>query len=379
MPIQVTRGSRVPCAVAITADQIGVVHTRAVAVATVVSFALGTHVPKWTASASPLRTQTASVRRSRPTRSPNWARPRVAAAGPSTASDNALRQKARASAGAAAYAINGAEVDTLTTATHSANTTGKPSLNTVPHRAMLRSVAMTTRLVDIDGRVRCDTRESLSATLPAAGRGFRLLRHPDQGGPPGAGARADGPSPRLRTGPVAGPHVPHVLHARQWPPGAAGRRPARAGHGPGRPPVPRHGVPGARGTRRDRRRRRAAAPGRRARAGRAARSRPPYRAGERLLVRAARAVAGVAGVPAARHADLLGAGRPVQAAPGAVPGGVRATRPGAGRLPVRRRRRQPGAHRRHRGGHDRDPAGRTRPRRPPHLPARRRVPGPVGG
>ena len=44
---------------AIIADQIGVVQTSAVAVATVVSFALGTHVPKWTASASPDSTQTA--------------------------------------------------------------------------------------------------------------------------------------------------------------------------------------------------------------------------------------------------------------------------------------------------------------------------------
>ncbi|GIJ53689.1 hypothetical protein Vau01_012050 [Virgisporangium aurantiacum] len=83
----------------------------------------------------------------------------MAAAGPSTASDNALRQNASASAGAAAYAISGADVDTLTTATHNARTTGKPSRDTVPHRAMLHRVAIQTRLVEIEGWVRSDNCE----------------------------------------------------------------------------------------------------------------------------------------------------------------------------------------------------------------------------
>lgn len=125
------------------ADQIGVVLTSAVEVATVVSFALGTQVPKWTASASPDATQTPSVRRSLVISRASCARPVAAASGPSTPIAKAFRQNAMARPGATAYATSGADEDTLSTATHSATIT----LATLPHRAMLLTVVEPTRVV----------------------------------------------------------------------------------------------------------------------------------------------------------------------------------------------------------------------------------------
>src|SRR5262245_33254280 len=106
MPSQVVQGWRAPCAVAISADHTGIVAPSAVAAAAVVSLALGTQVAKCSARNRPAQTHSTTVRRSKPD-----AR-RVAATGPSTPTASALRQKAIASAGAAAKAISGADDDT---------------------------------------------------------------------------------------------------------------------------------------------------------------------------------------------------------------------------------------------------------------------------
>lgn len=102
MPTQVNRDSRRPCANVIRPTHTGWVATSAVAVATVVSFVLGTQVMKCPANASPANTQNRASRRCAPSNARNSARRRSPAAGTSTGSAIALRQNAMANAGAAA-------------------------------------------------------------------------------------------------------------------------------------------------------------------------------------------------------------------------------------------------------------------------------------
>src|SRR6266511_563572 len=103
-PSQVALGTGIPRRRAISAAHTGWVATRAVAVATLVSFALGTHVPKCPARANPASTDNSPARRPSPgrNRSASWWRRPAIATGAMTPTARALRQNAIASAGAAA-------------------------------------------------------------------------------------------------------------------------------------------------------------------------------------------------------------------------------------------------------------------------------------
>jgi hypothetical protein len=123
MPIHTIRDGRRPWPRAISPCQTGCVAPSATASATCVSFALGTQVPKWNASATPASAQL--IRIGHPERrnsARNSVRRRVPATGASRTVDSALRQNAMASAGAAAYAMIGADEEIMTTASDNART-----------------------------------------------------------------------------------------------------------------------------------------------------------------------------------------------------------------------------------------------------------------
>jgi putative hydrolase of the HAD superfamily len=117
------------------------VETRAVDAATVVSFALGTHVAKCAARASPATTQMNPLDRSSPRNSARSSpRRRTAATGARAATASALRQNATANAGAIVNAISGADEETAMTATTSAATVSGPIGRIATHRASKMSV-----------------------------------------------------------------------------------------------------------------------------------------------------------------------------------------------------------------------------------------------
>ncbi|GAA1561930.1 hypothetical protein GCM10009827_099160 [Dactylosporangium maewongense] len=95
-PAHVLAGTRTPRTTEISDVQMGVVLTSATDMATLVSLALGTHVAKCTASSTPDAALT------RIARDRNSSRRAVRATGAIAATPSALRQKAIASAGAAA-------------------------------------------------------------------------------------------------------------------------------------------------------------------------------------------------------------------------------------------------------------------------------------
>ncbi|GAB3869395.1 hypothetical protein GCM10027610_128760 [Dactylosporangium cerinum] len=95
-PAQVLAGTGTPRIALISEVQIGVVLTSATDIATLVSFALGTQVPKWTARQTPDRTLAPR------TFERNSSRRTATATGATATTPSRLRQKAIASAGAAA-------------------------------------------------------------------------------------------------------------------------------------------------------------------------------------------------------------------------------------------------------------------------------------
>ena len=123
MPSQVAPAIGTRRARAISAAHTGWVQTRAVEVAAVVNFTLGTQVPKWTASATPARPHSAAVDRFMARTSGTRT---VAVTGANTPTAKALRQNAMASAGAAAYVMRGADDDTAASAIINAATTAGP-------------------------------------------------------------------------------------------------------------------------------------------------------------------------------------------------------------------------------------------------------------
>src|SRR2546429_4708012 len=120
-PTQTGAGSRRPWPSAMSPCHTGWVATSAVDAATPVSLALGTHVPKCTASAVPARRLAASADRPAVASS---RRRTVTVTGASTPTANVLRQHAMARAGAAAYAMSGADGEIAKTATASAANVG---------------------------------------------------------------------------------------------------------------------------------------------------------------------------------------------------------------------------------------------------------------
>jgi hypothetical protein len=114
MPSQPARVGRRPCAAAIRPCQTGWVATSAVAVATEPSCTLGIQVAKCRASATPARTAKVPLG---PRNVRSSVRRGPAVIGVSAANARPLRQNATASAGAAANAMSGAEVETASTAT----------------------------------------------------------------------------------------------------------------------------------------------------------------------------------------------------------------------------------------------------------------------
>jgi hypothetical protein len=123
MPAQTAARGRRPCPAAISPCQIGWVATSAVAVATEPSWTLGIQVAKWAASANPARTQKIRSRRAAVRSS---ARRGPSVTGVNAAAAKPFRQNARARAGAAAYAIRGADDETASTAMISAAPVSNP-------------------------------------------------------------------------------------------------------------------------------------------------------------------------------------------------------------------------------------------------------------